>query len=202
MKSAQERVAEVFGHFGVWVGNLPPDDPLRVTGMSVGDRITAIVGSLSTVFPNETTNHLMRQVWHLFGSRTAMTAVYPVATPTVAVIGNKTGFAVLFPLNWVEDASKDPVMAGGALVFCGSQAVDGYNGCLVGPLFAPISKKRARAYEAEYLLAVRAASPDWGPNEYQKGVLAEFPEGVKSAKELMYVGKPAPSSPPPPMGDC
>ena len=198
VKSPQERVAEVFGHFGVWVGNLPPDDPLRVTGMGVGDRITAIVGSLTTVFPDVTVNRLMRQVWHLLGSRTAFVAINDnFTTPTVAALGRwgDTSTVIILPTGWLESATDDPVMAGGALVFCGSQVVDAYNG-------RPVSTQRARAYEAEYLLAVKAASSEWVPNDYQKKVLAEFPEGVKSAKELMYVGKPVPISPPPPRGDC
>lgn len=204
-KSAQERVSEVFGHFGVHIESLPMGDPLRQVGAQVGDRITAVVGSLATVFPNEVINRLMRDVWHLLGSRTVFVALHPAAVaPTVIVLGIKNGepeVAILFPSNWIESASADMVMAGGALIFCGSQAIDGFNQCLFGSQFAPIAKKRARAHEAEYLLAVHAASPQWVPNEYQQGVLADFPEGVKSAKELLYVGRPVPLGPVSPVGD-
>lgn len=182
------------------VGSLQDGDPLKAEAQALGNRITQLVGFLAIAFPNETINRLMGQVWHLFGSKTVATLLYPdVKTPSFAAVSNgKTVMPlVLFPPDWVGKVRTNPRNAMGALVFCGSQAVDAYNGKVVGQSEA--TRERARANEAEYLLTLRTFDPTWVPDTYQAAVLAEYPEGVKtpSIVGLWYEPKAPPDSPPP-----
>jgi hypothetical protein len=97
--------------------------------------------------------------------------------------------AVFLPKNWLEEVRRDPVLQMGALVFVGSQVVDVYNHRLVDE--GPSSIKRARAYEAEFLLHTRKVSPNLSFNEYQQRVMAEYPRGLQSeaAQGLLYTSR-------------
>jgi hypothetical protein len=94
---------------------------------------------------------------------------------------------IALPENWGERFHEDPIRETGALVFVGSQAVDLYN----GKLDASVAF-RGHAFEADYLLTVKEIAPLYELNDYQKKVLAQFPQGVKSpaALGLLYESKP------------
>lgn len=188
---------------GVHVDDLPEGDPYKTVGKDVGDTITRVVGMLAVSFPNEHVNRLMGQVWHLFGSKTVPTVLYDVRSPSVAAMvvpgTGKSMTVALFPFSWALMAKANPYNAMGAMVFVGSQVVDAYNDRVRTSADGVDVRMRARANEAECLLAIQRDVPTWKPDEYQKGVLAEFPQGVEtpSVKGLWYEPKPPPESPPP-----
>lgn len=204
MDEAQKRAAYTMFQAlagGKNVRDLADDDPLKKAGMAVGDLITHLVGFLATTYPNEVVNRQMRQVWHLIGSKTVPTVLYEVRTPSVAAaqVGGRLVTVMLFPFDWAGMVEANPQNGMGALVFCGSQAIDAYNGRITDGHETVL--KRARAHESEYLRTLREIDPAWVPDAYQTGVLAAFPEGVRSpaAAGLWYEPKPPPTSPPPPL---
>lgn len=181
------------------VEDLPDSDPMKATGRAAGDLVTAMVGHLATEFPNPVVNALMKRVWHLIGSKTTPTVLAPVATASVAAIRVADGvkFVILIPFEWPMLVDSDPTMAFGALVFCGSQALDHYNDRLVGQQDEAVA--RARTHEAEFLSTLRAMAGGWTPNEYQRKVLDTYPQGTRtpSVAGLLYQSKPVPNSPAP-----
>lgn len=149
---------------------------------ALGDQVTQYVGYLGHEFPNGVIRPLMRHVWNLFGSNTVPVALADVPTPSFGILGLQEGQpvpAVFLPSTWLLQGVLEPLMAVSAMVYCGSHAVDFYNGKL-GHLDDSVAK-RARAYEAEFLRTVLATWPPpagRGLNEYQQGVLADYPDGL------------------------
>jgi hypothetical protein len=99
------------------------------------------------------------------------------------------------PHEWLDQISQDPLLQMGAIVFVGSQIVDFHNERIgVSPEQAAISIKRARAYEAEYLLTLRKVSSTVTLNDYQHRVLQEYPSGLMTPSvaldRLLYTPKP------------
>ena len=128
----------------------------------------------SEVFPSLHIQRLMSFTWDVIGNKHVNLGVGPrVPTLSVAILVNRQT-AVFVPHNWIEMVNEDPIMQLGAIVFVGSQAVDAYNGrALIDP---DKIMPRARAYESEFLLYLR----NFKPNEYQRGVLGDFPNGLNS----------------------
>ena len=181
--------------------DLPSDDPVRGKVIAAGDTVTSIVGFLATGFPDPVVNDLMLHTWHVIGSGKAQVAMYDVPTPHVVVVqdGGNILPTVLIPPDWITAVIRDPIMASGAMVFCGSQVVDSWNGRLKSKADSEAARMRALIYEAQYLLALRRIHPPWKPNSYQQEVLGSYPDGVTTptATSLLYERRPHPLSPPP-----
>lgn len=173
--------------------DMPEGDPLRVRGERAAAYFTDGVGLLKTYYPNESIRDLMAMTWDIVGHRIVSTAIGPaVPSLTLAVAGNPVApHAMIFiPHNWVAMIDENPTYQLGALVFVGSQAVDFYNSRILRESEA--AKKRARAYEAEYLITLRDAGPSRPLNEWQEGLLRDFPVGLRteSVVPLLYRHKP------------
>ncbi len=192
-------LAQVFAAFaqeGQNVETMPKDDPLRIAGERMGNMFTEGV-LLLRGFPNQAIQDLAMMVWDIVGNRVVLTALGP-AVPSLSLAAIKmrdtgeTKGIIFVPHNWPTMVREDPVYQLGALVFVGSQAVDYYNERLTTPKEAEAAKKRARAHEAEYLLAIRGISPEIPFNEWQRSVLYEYPQGLKtpSIVPLLYKSKP------------
>jgi hypothetical protein len=169
-------------------------------GKMIGDSITDIVGTLRAnhLFPNKSINELMILVWDLFGKRVVpMVAHGSVSTISFALVGNhqKRIGMVMVPFTWMDQLMADPLGCGGGVVFVGSQARDYYNMRLYEQEHSKEVQDRAKAYEAEYLLAILEMRKNQGLeyklNNYQKSILDQFPKGIESenAKPLIYVSK-------------
>jgi hypothetical protein len=192
-----ENLAALRKMFGKVADDLDPGDPVRAAGKAVGEYVTSLVGYLAVGFPNEHVNRLMAQVWDLVGSCTTPVAIGAVETPSVALIqqdGQKV-LAILVPPKWLENGAKDYTMMVGSMIFCGSQAVDYYNGQLLGQ--GQVAADRARAYEVEALHVIQAADPSFTPNPYQTAILRCYPQGIRSKGIKLYEEKPTPANPPP-----
>lgn len=183
--------------FGVVAEDLAEEDPMREVGRVVGQQVTNLVAYLALTFPNEHVNQLMWQVWDLVGSCTTPVAIGPVETPSSAVLkqDDQVQMIILIPPDWLTNGMKDHTMVVGAMVFCGSQAVDHYNDKLLSN--PQISADRARAFEVEALRVFRDTDPTWVPNEYQKDILRQFPDGIATEGVVLYDPKPTPHTPPP-----
>lgn len=137
-------------------------------------------------FPNDLLQGLGVAIWDVFQHRHVVMAMGPpVPTLSFAAFGRPEApqALVLAPHDWAEQVEADPVMQLGAIVLVGSQAVDFYNGRLQTEGGEGL-RRRARSYEAEYLKAVSPSVL----NDYQKGILADFPEGFDPS--LAYERKP------------
>ena len=168
-----------------FVETLADDDPRKASGVAVGNLVTQTVGGLRDLFPNRWINDLMGIVWDIIGRRIVPAAVGPTATPSMAVHGYKA--IILLPQTWPAMMAQDPIMQVGAMVFVGSQARDFHRGLIRSIAGSEMAKMRAKAYEAEYLktcLSLSIGSPTF--NEYQREVLAMFPNGLTSRPDLAY----------------
>lgn len=188
-------VAELMAAFikgGERVEKMPEGDPLRAKGMRLGDRFTEGVAMLRG-FPNPDLRTLMAMVWDIVGNRVVPIALGPeVPSLTFGAMGSKEkpDGIIFIPHNWEAMIEEDPVCQLGALVFVGSQAVDFYNGRIA--IDPKALMDRARANEAEYLVTIRESAPDHKMNDWQKKMLEEFPEGLRSEgiKKHLYKFKP------------
>jgi len=190
-------------------GGAHVDDPdldmaTRKVAQDTGELITAAISYLATVFANERINQHMTRVWHLVGSNTTPAALHQtVRTVSFLVVGRTADTArgvLLVPPAWSEMCVQDPILQIGALVFCGSQAIDFYNNKIRDEATGRLAERRALAYEAEFLLTVKTTQPGWKPTEYQKKVMAEFPQGLDSpgVRDMLYKSIPVPVTGPGP----
>ncbi len=144
---------------------------------------TAGVDFLRLHFPNSSVMRLAVVAWDVVGfGITPICLGFPVPAMTFIVAGTlKAPQAMIAaPKIWVNMIRKDPLTQLGALVSVCSQAVDYYHDRLaIDP--GNISL-RAHAYEADYLITVKQLAPSWELNDYQIGILREFPEGLATPK--------------------
>lgn len=192
---------ELFLKNSIHINALPSSDDLAKRGKLVGDTITTMVNMLRSphITPHRKINALAALEWDLIGNNMTPTALADV--PQVhfgASVTNEGKKAVILcPMDFYERVSEDFVFCAGALVFVGSQARDWYNDKLCwfdtdGRLVDGREEvsKRARAYEAEWLLFIQGLNIGYEFNEYQQKVLEYSPEGLDSHPELIYDSKP------------
>jgi hypothetical protein len=175
---------------GEHVGDLSKEDDLRKTALELSEGLTAVIWALCHGFANPQINKLGEMLWNVLGSHLILTTIgLPVESVTFVGIrqGDSIQARVIIPLNWREMYFSDPVLQAGAVVSAGSKVIDVYNLKL-----DEHSERRALVYEAEFLLTVLHGNPHHPFNAYQRRVLEEFPEGLKSpkAEDLIYEWKP------------
>jgi hypothetical protein len=169
----------------VEMNDLPDTDPDKQKMRLMSDTFTAAVDFLRSQFPNDSIRALMAMVWDLVGHRVAPVVFGPdVPTLSFAAVqrGDVESAVIIMPHQWLERVKVDVVNETGAIVFVGSQAVDFYNDRI-----RDRTAMRGAAYEAEYLLTAKKLSPSYVFNEYQRGVLEDFPEGLASEKASSIV---------------
>jgi hypothetical protein len=137
--------------------------------------------------PNKSINKLMTLFWRLVGNKVTPTALTnePLNALHVWIEVQKGGekcCIVLVPVNWPEICKKDPFMQLGGMVYTASKCVDFWHGKLQKKEDGIALEKRARAYEAEYLLLLSSLTK-FKPNEYQQKLLEQFPLGLASLEE-------------------
>jgi len=108
--------------------------------------------------------------------------------------------AISVPIYWGLMVDQNSVEQTGALLFCVSQAIDYYNKKIKAPDKLTKEEKkaaemRARAHEAEFLLWLQTKGA-LQPNEYQKKVIEEYPQGLKTESVLpvLYEYMPVPKA--------
>jgi hypothetical protein len=167
------------------VDDLPADDPLRAKGERIGGNFTWAVGFLRTNFPNVSIRKLAVLLWDVCGSNTVRLGLGPdVPTLTFGLMGHD---AMLFaPNNWDEMIKAEPLYQMGGVVFCGAQVCDFYSGKITSTEEAQVTARRSRGYEAEYILTLQKINRNVKLNEYQQGLLKDFPQGLKDIADLVY----------------
>jgi hypothetical protein len=188
----KQTVLEMLAGFvrGERAERLPEGDPVRVRAEEAASYFTDGVHTLKTAFPNSAIRDLMAMVWDIVGHRIVPTGMGPnVPCLTLAAVGPKElPQAIIFiPPTWVTMIRENPIYQLGGLVFVGSQAVDFYNGRIVNE--PRDAQKRARAHEAEYLTTVLKYVPDTELNTWQRGVVNEYPQGLRNIESLLYKRK-------------
>lgn len=182
-----EQVLAAFGAKQVNVNDLPGDDPAAKLGKVCGSLFTEGVATLRSLIPNDRIRAIARVIWDLVGHKRVLVALGPDVTSlsfTVMRHGTVDQGLVLIPKNWPEMVDEDRFMQLGAILFVGTQVVDFYNDRLIGDLTAG---PRWEAHEAELLRTLARILPmSWQPNEYQRGVLRRYPDGLDSPGVVLY----------------
>jgi hypothetical protein len=94
---------------------------------------------------------------------------------------------IVFPSNYLEQIRENPLQALGGVVFIASQVRD----FVYHQLEPQRSLKRAHAFEVEFLRVMCLHHEHegllWEPNDYQRSILEEYPDGLASlASDLVY----------------
>lgn len=162
---------------------VPADE--RADGKATEIVFTESVEYLRSKFPDDVIRALGAAIWRSVESkRTPVGVTTLVRTLHFGAMGalgtpTKSKAFILAPPHWTVLAAADPVGQLGGVVYVGSQAVDYCHGRMY--LEPAVVQDRAHAYEAQYLLAVRRATPSWSPNSaYQQKLLDRFPNGVRT----------------------
>ncbi len=166
-----------------------PEGPEKDHAKAICDAFTSSVDFLRRGFPNQAIQARAAILWDLCGSKIIPLALGP-NVPTLSFAKMGPNGIIFVPEDWVAQISRNPVHQMAAVVFVGSQAVDCYNDLIKTREEARQILRRARLYEAEYLLTLRQVAKDYKLNDYQESVLKEFPKGLASVPSLVYVSKP------------
>ena len=188
--SLLDEIVGAFAGTQVNVADLPEDDPTAKIGKACENLFTGGVDVLRSIVPNDRIRDLGRVVWDLVGHKQVLVAIgpdVPSLSFTVMQIKELCQAIVLIPKQWPKMVEDDPFMQLGAILFVGAQAVDFYNDRLLGDDGA---QRRWQAYEAELLHSLKVTLPSWKPNEYQREILARFPDGLDSKGVELYPYKP------------
>jgi hypothetical protein len=134
-------------------------------------------------------------LWDLVGNRVVpVAATNAVASMHFMAEGKSADFSdsrafILLPETYLMMVTTDSPMQVGAMAFIASKAKDYWNHRLDGK-----TEKRAFSMEAQILLDMFEEYPQLEergyPNEYQKKVLAKYPEGIESALDAHYKTRP------------
>jgi|SRR5688572_9798220 len=147
---------------------------------------TATVASVAS-HPNKMLATLGKNLWSVMHHRHVALVMhdgFPSMSFFVAAPrrGERAQGMIVAPGPWVALMKSQPLVAIGAVIFAGSQAVDFYNDRLIGEPTRERAIQRALAYEAEFLKGF----PDYPLSDYQKGLLKMHPEGITAAHLYDY----------------
>lgn len=190
------------------LGVQPPEVAvLRDDTLQAGNMVTAVVGSLRNpkLVPLPRINKLMKLFWNLVGWRhvpvlggTGVKSVHFYCEDR----GGRAVGCIMMPPQWSKMMMEDPVMQTGAIIFAASQAQDFWTKKYLEAADYQKRKKqnplllRAYAYESDWLHYIKRVEEapklvglesQWKPNDYQRDVLNNFPNGYDSLDpELQY----------------
>lgn len=186
-----EQILASFVAKSVNVDDLPDDDPTAKLGKRCGELFTDGVDVLRSLIPNDRIRAIARVVWDLVGNKHVLITLGP-DVPTLSFTamrhGNVLQGLVMIPKEWPQMVENDTsFMQLGAILFVGVQIVDFCNDRLLGDQDAAA---RTRAYEAELLITLRQTLPSWKPNDYQRQILARYPDGLDTTGVVLYPYKP------------
>lgn len=156
--------------------------------------------------PLPSINALMQDTWNICNHSIVPAGMLPSnPVPSLSFVmmirDNKPTATLLIPENYKSQFEQDPIFVLGGIVYNGSHCRDYFNGLFKPGANHAVIQRRARMYEAEFLLHMRVTGA--ALNEYQKTVCGDFPLGLATDPELLYDSQPTPmaverSSPLPP----
>lgn len=180
------RVVEALMAPQVNVDDMPVEDPVAQNARVCARMFTNGVDVLRGLVASPAVRKLAHLMWDLVGSQQVQVCVTEeVPTVSFAALrqqGVDQGL-VLLPTRWPQMVADDWLMQLGAILYVGVQVVDFCNDQLTDRIAA---YRRRAAYEAELLLTIQRIHPTWEPNTYQKQVIAENPDGIRSHGVLLY----------------
>jgi hypothetical protein len=145
--------------------------------------------------PNSEINKLAALFWDLVGNK-----ICPCGVTNVSSLSfwgeykgeSKETVAFIFcPPNWLEMVQNDLTMQFCAIISVASKAKDYWNRKYVGfNETLENSQKRAYSYETEFLSILDQRHE---LNHYQRSILKEYPQGMRSVVNLHYESRPYPS---------
>lgn len=196
LKEVEEAFAVTFSGNGVRSSDLPPESELGLKTARMSSAFTGGVDYLRRTFPNKAISRLMGMVWEIVGRGLATVVLGPpVKSLSVACAQYlKTKIVkvcVFVPHDWEDQIAKDYVFQLGAIVFAGSQLVDFHNGRLAESADSSDAIVRAQMHEAEYLITLQKSG--WMPvSGYHLGLLAKYPEGIRTRGAWKVLYEPMP----------
>lgn len=169
--------------------DLPDGDALVLLGQLCSDVFTGGVDILRNS-ANSHISDLMSYAWDVFHNHHALLAIGP-KVPSLSITAaiqrdGNSRIIVIPPHDWPDMVQQDNVHQMGAIVFVCSQVVDIYNRRVVSKETKSEMVKLATSYESEFLHFVLDLGHDKF-NEYQQGVMKEFPNGLDTS--LLYERK-------------
>ena len=178
------------------------DDPFFLQMKLMQDEFSDLVDVMKTheYVSNPAINRLMKLFYLLVGNKITPVAIND-AVPTLGfwceVKRGRSLAVIMLPPNWHKMLREDAYMQMGAMVFAASQSKDYWNNRFI-PDEKETIHKRAWSYESELLHYFARTSPKFKPNEYQKTIMADYPNGIASidghyeGREFDRVGPPFP----------
>lgn len=166
----RSQVLSAFREPGVLLKDCDPKEPRAQRGAQTSHLFTLAVDVIRKDLPSPRLKALGEAIWGVFHHQHVMLGQGP-QVPSLSFATDGVQAFVLAPPEWANMALDNPARETGAVVMCGSQAVDFYNGRF-GRDEAQTIVKRAHAYEAEFL---RLVGPHVEMDAHQKKILAEFP---------------------------
>lgn len=159
------------------------EDIYRIAKM-MGTTFADCVDALRQYAPHPHTRELAMHIWDVVRYGAVKTAVTTeVETISFAAINMNDSICaiILIPTRWLIFCAHDLRAQMGGILLSGSNAVDWFHGRIMidGPEKV---KKRARAYEAEYVQSLGNVVVD---DPYYKELLVEFPDGFPEELEYM-----------------
>lgn len=144
-------------------------------------------------FDHEAVREMGNVLWELVSKSAVLVSTSPRENLTF-IVNSYEGLyqeaAILLPDEWVSLFRDDPIFHIGGVMYTGSQAIDFYNGKLIGQ--KETATLRGQGYESELLYQTHLEIPDYQFQPYQEMVLTKFPMGLSSlgADQLLYRSAP------------
>lgn len=173
---------EIFGS-GTRFRDLPPGNEIKVLAEAASSLLREEVEFLATSerFPNQRINELAFLLGALMNEKIVRLVLANVFTEVafwaegqeeeeVAFILAPLDFSLYHYRSRVDWLSDLVCVASFAKDFCCGKHVEGIAGV----------KERAAAYAAEFLLTMQKVEPDLQPDDHQREILAQYPQGLDS----------------------
>jgi hypothetical protein len=173
---------------------LPPASPQEEKGSRkyVFERLIDLLNS-PDLFPSQGPMHPLLALISQMMKRQMVAIGFRPAVPTITfAVGrhqSQSGLILLImlPPNYIEQVRQNPIQALGGVVFVASQLRD----FVCHQYDKRRSRLRAHAFVAEFLRVMRLHHEHeglhWEPNDYQRSILEEYPDGLASlASDLVY----------------
>lgn len=137
--------------------------------------------------PNQDINESVTLMWRLIGKKEIPVVLDQWGFPSISFAvfkkDNEECPLLIVPQDFPSQVKENPVFQLGIIAYMSSQARDFYTGRIKGNNSEEINA-RARAFEAEALLTLKKMAENEGItlhfNDFQKGILEQFPEGFGS----------------------
>lgn len=161
--------------------------PERMMVKAFGDMFTNGMDFLREFSSDNVVKDIAQRGYDVIHHGYATTVLNPlVQTIHTMIAGNslrkapgdrKRKIQIYVPVHWPTLVYQNPTYQLSALISTASRIVDGYQGNI---LSLDRMTMRSRAYEAQFILAIKAEFPGYPLDIYMQEILQDFPQGIRS----------------------